>query len=120
MLTGEVERNKIVEFLHKCDCMVCASREDTMPIFITEAMMFHKVCICSENTGFASIINDGVNGFIFRNNSSDELCRKLTYYVENHALLDNMRAKSRDTYESNFTFDKFSKTLLGELDFIMK
>jgi glycosyltransferase involved in cell wall biosynthesis len=118
-LTGEIERDKIREFLHKCDCMVCASRDDPMPIFITEAMMFHKVCICSENTGFNNLIEDGVNGFIFRNNSSDELCRKLEYYIKNHALLDNIRAKSRETYENNFTFEKFNKVLLGEIDFII-
>lgn len=110
-ITGEVERYEISKHLYKCDCMVCASRDDPMPIFITEAMMFHKIVICSENTGFRYLIEDGINGFIYSPNNADELCNKLEYYINDYSEFAAMKSKSRKTYEDNFTFKKFSKEL---------
>jgi len=118
MTIGEVEHEKIWELLKDCDCMVCASRDDSMPTFITEAMMYHIVCICSENTGFKDLIEDGVNGFVYYNNNPDELCSKLDYVVKNSSELDNMRLKSRQIYEDHFTFSSFKVNLIEILDTI--
>jgi glycosyltransferase involved in cell wall biosynthesis len=51
--------------------LICASRDDPMPVVVTEAMMFSKVCICSENTGSANIIQDGNSGFVYKDNSEN-------------------------------------------------
>jgi len=118
IVTGEIERERIGKFLHQCDCMICASRDDPMPIFIAEAMMFQKICICSENTGYIDIIEDGVSGFIYNQNSADELCSKLEYYVMNKSRLAKMKIKSRQVYENHFSFSKFSKKLISILDMI--
>ena len=117
-IIGEVERDKISELLCMCDCMVCASRDDPMPIFITEAMMFHKIVICSENTGFKYLIEDGVNGFIYSPNNADELCSKLEHYVKNSAGFSIMKNNSRKTYENNFSFSIFRNNLIEILDMI--
>ena len=116
VVIDEVEREQLEGFLYQCDCMVCASRDDPMPIFITEAMMFHKVCICSENTGFTALIEDGVNGFIYTDNSADELCRKLEFFIQNSMNLSDMKAKSRKIYEEFFSFTAFSKKLINILN----
>ena len=117
-IAGEVAREKMNEILLQCDCMVCASRDDTMPMFIAEAMMFRKVCICSENTGFESLIEDGINGFTYSRNSADELCKKLEYYVRYSANLKDMKKKSRKTYDEYFAFPMFSNNLMGILNTI--
>jgi len=118
ILTGEMEPSEIRKMLQQCDCMVCASRDDSMPMFIAEAMMFHIVCICSENTGFVDLIEDGVNGFIYNRNCSAELCSKIDYFIRNSSSLDEMRQKSRQIYEDHFTFSDFRRNLLEILETI--
>lgn len=110
-LIAEVPRENIEYILYKCDCMVCASRDDPMPVFITEAMMFHKICICSENTGTASLINDGINGFIYAKNSAELLCKKIEYVINNYEQLNDMHTLSRQIYDDYFGMDIFERNL---------
>jgi len=119
-IIGEVEYDKIGELLSMCDCMVCASRDDQMPMFISEAMMFKKICICSENTGFVDIIIDGVNGFIFKNNNADELCNKIEYVIKNPFKLATMKKKSREAFDNYFKFSVFEKNLYKIINLIIK
>lgn len=116
ILHGEVGRDSIGQALAQCDCMVCASRDDPMPLFIAEAMMFGKVCICSENTGYVDLIEDGVNGFLYGDNSSEKLCKKITYVVENFEKLDDMRKNSRETYDEYFSYERFSDKFIKIID----
>lgn len=118
LLIDEVPRNVLMEIYKICDSVICASRDDPMPIFMTEAMMFSKICICSENTGTASLIQDGINGFTYNNDNYIQLMEKIIYIVNNIDNLDNMKEKSRETYENNFTMESFSNRLISAIDLI--
>lgn len=116
LLIDEVPRNVLMEIYKVCDCVICASRDDPMPIFMTEAMMLSKICICSENTGTASLIQDGVNGFTYSNDDYNQLMGKIIHVVNNINNLTDMKKKSRETYENNFTMESFTEKLISTID----
>ena len=91
--------------------MICSSRDDPLPTFMAETMMVSGVCICSENTGTAAVIEDGVNGYVYHNDDPEELadciCR-----VERCNDLSALRAASRKTFEEVFSLEIFKNNLL--------
>lgn len=46
-----VSRDELMRMYEKCTCVVCSSREDPMPVFMTECMMQARIAICSEKYG---------------------------------------------------------------------
>ena len=120
ILIEEVSRDELMYIYKKCDSIICASRDDPMPIFMTEAMMFSKICICSENAGTSSLINDGVNGFIYHNNDASQLRDKIEYVINNSDCLDDIKNNGRKTYEKYFTMQSFSEKLISVIDTIIK
>lgn len=114
----EVNRDELISVYHNSDCIVCSSKDDPMPIFVTEAMLMSKVVICSENTGSASLIEEMNSGFIYRQDSPYLLAEKMKYVYEQFDTLDDMRRNARITYEKYFSyqaFDKGVKDILSDL-----
>lgn len=116
ILIEEVNRDELMYIYERCDSIICASRDDPMPIFMTEAMMFSKICICSENAGTSSLINDGINGFIYYDNDALQLKSKIEYVINNINCLDEVKVSGRKTYEKYFTMQSFSDKLISIID----
>lgn len=117
---NEMPHDELYDFYNQIDCMICSSRDDPMPTFLTEAMMLSVPCICSENTGTAHLIEDGENGFIYRNNDSMELASVIEKVINEFDCLDDVRKKSRQIYEHFFSMEKFKNNLLSITDFLSK
>ncbi|WHH57417.1 glycosyltransferase [Petroclostridium sp. X23] len=111
-LIREVSRDEIRDIYNQCTAIVCASRDDPMPIFMTECLMLSKIAICSENTGTADLLIDGVNGFIYHNNDYKELMEKIKCVIDNEQKLTQIKIEGRRTYEKHFSVDVFNDNIL--------
>jgi glycosyltransferase involved in cell wall biosynthesis len=105
-LLTEISHDELFELYKKIDCIVAPSRDDPLPV------VFSKICVCSDNVGTSFYLEDGKNGFVFESENSDELCRKLMFLIDHFDELEPMRKLSRLIYESVFTNDIFSSSLL--------
>ena len=99
---GEIERDEVFEIYQKVDCVVAPSRMDATPTTIVEAMMFKKICICSDSTGISLYMEDGKNGFIVKTEDVDDLVRKIMYVIDNINNLQMVRENGYSTYLENF------------------
>lgn len=106
-----VNRNTLMQMYQQGDVVLCTSREDPMPVFMTECMMQSKIAICSENTGTAGVLTDGYDGFIYHNNSVDELAQKIIYVLKNKYEMQQIRVNARKTYEKYFSMEVFEEKL---------
>lgn len=102
-----VTRDELLKIYKKVTCVVSPSRDDPMPVVMTEAMMMSKICICSDRTGTSRYIRDRENGFVFQNENFKELSDKISYIIDNNNDLDHIRAESREIYKKNFTIEHF-------------
>lgn len=106
-----VPHDDIFNLFQQAAAVICSSRDDPLPTFMAETMMVSGVCICSENTGTAAVIEDGVNGYVYHNDDPEELadciCR-----VERCDDLSALRAASRKTFEEVFSLETFKNNLL--------
>ncbi len=111
----EMSREEILDIYYNSSMLVSTSRDDPMPVVLTEGMMFSKPCICSSHTGTASLIEDGENGYVFKSENARELAERIIYIIEHREILDKMGKKARKTYEENFMYETFTKKLIKEV-----
>lgn len=114
-----VKREKLMQLYRECTCVICSSREDPMPVFMTECMMHFRIPICSENTGTAAVLQDGYNGFLYHNDSADELTDKVRYVIGHRDELSSIGNNARKTYEEVFSMEQFEKNITGVIKDIL-
>lgn len=110
-ISDPVPYDELMEMYRKATCIVMPSKDDPMPVVLAEAMMMSKIVICSDMTGTAHYIADGINGFVFPFASPKKLAEKMQFVIENYAFLDGLRKNARMTYESEFSEAAFDKKL---------
>lgn len=115
---GELEHDSLLALFANMDMVLCPSLDDPMPIVCTEAMALGKGVIVSENTGTASFIENGVNGYKVPAGDPEALAKVIEAAVLNRENLPILGKEARKIYEENFTMEIFKQhikqVILGE------
>lgn len=106
-----LERAEIKSLMQQCACVVCSSRDDPMPTFVTEGLIFGKPSIVSEHTGTAGLITEGLDGYVYRNDSPEELAKILGWAIEHTSTLAGMSKACRALYEKYYSKQAFVESL---------
>lgn len=102
--------NQVYKLYEKIDFLICASRDDPLPVVTAEAMSMSIPCICSENTGTAAIINRYKCGFVYKNNSSRELAKRIVQsYGLDWQVYTELGSNARTAYDKYFDKKVFDK-----------
>lgn len=110
-ILGEYSRHEMEKAYSDIDVVVCPSLEDPLPIVMTEAMMYGKICVASDATGTADYIIDGINGFICRAGDADSLSQKMSWIINHKEDMPQIGKKARKIYEDNFSIESFGSRL---------
>lgn len=113
---GEVNSDELWKLYEKIDVVVCPSRNDPMPVVVTNGMMLNKTCIVSDMTGQADFIKDSKNGFVCKTENIKELVEKITWVINNRDKLYDIGNKSRLIYEQNLSMDVFETNALNIIE----
>ena len=106
-----LERPEIKSLMQQCACVVCASRDDPMPTFVTEGLIFGKPANVSEHTGTAGLVTEGVDGFVYREDDPQQLARVLEHAILHPGQLAAMSADCRRLYEKHYSNEAYVATL---------
>jgi len=104
-------RPEIKSLMEQCACVVCSSRDDPMPTFVTEGLIFGKPSIVSEHTGTAGLITEGLDGFVYRDDSPEQLSKILAWAIEHPENLAQMRGACRALYQKHYSRQAFVENL---------
>ena len=107
----QVSRKEISDVYRQSTAVVCTSRDDPMPVFITESFMLGIPVICSSNTGTYDLITDGKNGFTFKSENINDLKTKLHFIINNHEYARDIGKEGRKLYENFFAPNAFREEL---------
>lgn len=101
--------SNVSDLLMDADIFVLTSSWEGLPLSILEAMSHGLPIIASSVGGVKEAVKNTENGFIIHHN----LSKLLGTLIENPSLRKSMGKKSREIYESSFTFERmYSQTLL--------
>lgn len=99
---------KLLEFYAETDVLVSASRDDPMPIVVTEGLMFSKTCLCSSVIGHARLLEHKKNGLIFTSESVEELAEQMTWLIQHPSERIAIGLAGRELYEKYFLMSRFT------------
>ena len=78
---GYVDKQELISILNNNDFHIAFSKFDTFNVAIIEAMNYGCINITNRNSGAASLINNGENGFIIDNDMDDLTVAKQIYNI---------------------------------------
>ena len=93
-------------FMHLPDC------EEGFGIAVVEAMASGLICVCGDRGALPEIVEDGVSGYIVRNNDPEVLADILRKIAPNSAEAQAMRANAVKASEQ-FSIEAFTAKLDG-------
>lgn len=98
-----------------CDVMVLATENETFGLVLIEAMMCGVCVVASDSGGPLEIIDDGINGLLFKTFDADDLSKKLLELSQDKDLTKKYaeagQQKALDVFESQKQFEQLHKTL---------
>lgn len=110
-----LSRDEIKSLMQQCACVVCSSRDDPMPTFVTEGLIFGKPAIVSEHTGTAGLITEGVDGFVYRDDDPAQLAAALEQAIADPERLAAMAPACRRLYEQQYSNAAFVANLTRQV-----
>jgi glycosyltransferase involved in cell wall biosynthesis len=103
--------DKLQALYAEVNVFVSASRDDPMPMVITQGLMYSKVCLCSSAIGHSELLEDGKNGMIFTSESIKELSEKMAWSIQNSTELAKIGSAGREVYEQYFLMSSFIRNV---------
>lgn len=110
-MMGELTQKQVKELYHKIDVLICPSRDDPMPIVVTQAMQYGIPCIVSDQVGQSEFMRQGFGGMVFPNEDINELSKLMVWCIENPEQLKEKGMQTSKVYKSYFTEENMRKRL---------
>lgn len=83
---GVLTRNELWPWLRDAEAVILPSRVDNLPNTCIEAMAAGKRVIAPRDASFEQLIEDGSNGFLFRNADAEDLARVTIAALSQHEV----------------------------------
>ena len=109
---GHVGQADLPRWYHMADLYISPSHVDGTSVSLMEALASGLPCLVSDIPGNREWIEDGVNGWLFRDGDADELAEKITFALKNRKTFKQISESARRTAEQKADWKKnFGKLL---------
>jgi glycosyltransferase involved in cell wall biosynthesis len=107
---GALNHAEAIALMREADVIVSPSRDEAMPtVTILEAMSLGKALITTIVGGALEVLVEGENALLVRPETPDLLAAAIRRLIEDPALASELGKKARETYERNFTMERFGE-----------
>lgn len=100
--------NKPYDFLNAIDINVLASYSESFPYVLLEGARLKKPTIASAVGGIPMLIEDGVNGYLFKPGDSDELAKKMEIMIQSQEKRSSMGKALFINAKTNYSLEKLA------------
>jgi glycosyltransferase involved in cell wall biosynthesis len=100
--------NDISTFNKSLHCMLMCAKHEALGRVTIEAMSEGLPVIGFDNAGTAEIIEDGYNGFLYKNGAT-ELAEKMKFIINNYETLTSVRLHAIETVKKNYTIESYAE-----------
>ncbi len=109
-LRGDLEHEAALAATSSADVLVCASRDETMPIAILEAMSLGKAIVSTDVGGIAEWLSDGEDALIVPPENSAALAQAMSRCLSEPEIVATLGANARRTFIENFSIERLGKS----------
>lgn len=111
LLSNLSHENMKDEYL-KADLFVLPSTAEPASISQLEAMSYALPVICSDKNGTSCYVEDGINGYRFKDMNEDSLYEKMNLILSNSKLLNDMGNNSIELVKTKYGIDQYIKKVM--------
>jgi glycosyltransferase involved in cell wall biosynthesis/GT2 family glycosyltransferase len=111
-LDGPCDHAEALNAIRRCDVLVCSSRDETMPVTILEALSLGKGILSADVGGIGEVVADGHSALLVKPEDPDALAAGMQRLLRDRGLLAQLGRNARETFEKNFTQDRFGADFL--------
>lgn len=108
-LLGYIPHEEIGKVYQNSDLLILPSSYEMHGYVVNEAVSYSVPVIVSSETGTKCLVEDGVNGFVFKNNDSDHLRSVLINILENRDQLIGLSENCKEMYNLELSPKGFLK-----------
>ncbi|MGI8430866.1 MAG: glycosyltransferase family 4 protein [Chthoniobacterales bacterium] len=108
-LLDALDHDEACAALAAADVLVCASRDETMPIAILEAMSLGKAVVSTEVGGISEWLCDRQNALLVPTDDSPALMQAMRRCIEESRLLESLGRNAQATFRENFSVDRLGE-----------
>jgi glycosyltransferase involved in cell wall biosynthesis len=109
---GQIGQADLPRWYHMADLYISPSHVDGSSVSLMEALASGLPCLVSDIPGNREWIEDGVNGWLFRDSDPDDLTEKILYAIKNRRSFRKIGESARKTAEQKADWQKnFGKLL---------
>ena len=109
---GQVSQADLPRWYHMADLYISPSHVDGSSVSLMEALASGLPCLVSDIPGNREWIEDGANGWLFRDGDADDLAEKILYAIKNRRSFKKIGESARKTAEQKADWQKnFGKLL---------
>ena len=109
---GHVTQGDLPRWYHMADLYISPSHVDGSSVSLMEALASGLPCIVSDIPGNREWIEDGVNGWLFRDEDADDLTEKILFAIKHRRSFRKIGESARQTAEQKADWQKnFGKLL---------
>lgn len=103
---GEKTPEELLKYFQKADLLVLPSKREGFGVVLIEAMAAARPVIGSKVGGILDIIEDNINGLFFKNNSDEDLSKKIIKVLTDKKLRERLAKEGRKTAKKRFAWNK--------------
>ncbi len=108
-ILGALDHGAALEALSATDVLVCASRDEAMPISILEAMALGRAVIATDVGGISESIRHGLNGLMVPAESPSKLAEAMLACIRDDKGRRELGAVARRTFQLRHGIDRFGR-----------
>lgn len=109
---GQVGQRDLPRWYHMADIYISPSHVDGSSVTLMEALASGLPCLVSNIAGNKEWIEDGVNGWLFRDGEVDDLAEKILFAIKNRKSFKKIGEAARKTAQQKADWKKnFGKLL---------
>jgi len=116
---GQVAQKDLPRWYHAADLYISPSHVDGSSVTLMEALASGLPCLVSDIPGNKEWIEDGINGWLFRDGDVDDLAQKILNAIQNRRSFKIIGEAARNTAEQKADWKKNFGKLLETYDLIM-
>ncbi len=119
-LCDAVPYKEVIPLMANCSIYVLASRTDSSPRVLREAMASRKPIIASNIDGVPDLIENGYNGLLFESENIEDLAGKIKLLLSNKDLANKLSNNGLKFVKENLSADCYMKKYISLIDDVLK
>jgi glycosyltransferase involved in cell wall biosynthesis len=117
---GTIPQIDLPRWYHMADLYISPSHVDGSSVSLMEALASGLPCLVSNIPGNKEWIEDGVNGWLFRDGDVDDLAEKIVFAIQNRKSFKEIGKAARQTAEGKADWNKNFGKLVDAYDVIAR